>query len=249
MAPHSGAGGGVPSPKKDNAEARRLFRQSASTSTKFSQPLSGITHSLYFAFMHGYAEDRAATLEEAFLTGRQAVAADDRDADAHFALGRILYLRRDLDASIAECEAAVSYNPSFSHARFGLACALLYSGRWVEAVESSDRAIRLSPHDPLLWLFLTCKSMALLCSGDLDQAEDIARQATRLPVAEFSPYFALAGVLGHRNKIDEAQRAMQDLLRIKPEATIRLMEEILPFRNSADIGLLTEGLRKAGMPE
>jgi hypothetical protein len=63
--------------------------------------------------MHGYAEDRAATLEEAFLTGRQAVAADDRDADAHFALGRILYLRRDLDASIAECEAAVSYNPSF----------------------------------------------------------------------------------------------------------------------------------------
>jgi len=38
-------------------------------------------------------------------------------------------------------------------------------------------------------------------------------------------------------------------LRIKPEATIRLIEEILPFRNSADIDLLTEGLRKAGMPE
>jgi tetratricopeptide (TPR) repeat protein len=154
--------------KKDNAEARRLFRQSASTSTKFSQPLSRITHSLYFSFMHGYAEDRTATLEEAFLTGRQAVAIDDRDADAHLALGRILYLRRDLDASIAECKAAVSYNPSFSHAHIGLATATLFNGQWAESVESSDRAIRLSPHDPLLWIVLTVKALALLCSGDLD---------------------------------------------------------------------------------
>jgi hypothetical protein len=70
-----------------------------------------------------------------------------------------------------------------------------------------------------------------------------------LPVTEFTPHIALAGVLGHRNKIDEAKRAMQDLLRIKPEATIRHVEEILPFRNSADISLLTDGLRNAGMPE
>jgi adenylate cyclase len=235
--------------KKDNAEARRMFRQSASTSTKFSQPLSGITHSLYFSFMHGYAEDRTATLEEAFLTGRQAVAVDDRDADAHFALGRILYLRRDLDGSIAECETAVSYNPSFSHAHIGLATALLFNGRWAESIESSDRAIRLSPHDPLLFIVLTVKALALLFSGDLDQAEDVARQATRLPVAEFSPHIGLASVLGHLDRIDEAQQAMQDLLRMKPEATIRHIEEILPFRNSADIGLVTEGLRKAGMPE
>jgi adenylate cyclase len=235
--------------KKDNAEARRLFRQSASTSTKFSQPLSGITHSLYFSFMHGYAEDRTATLEEAFLTGRQAVAVDDRDADAHFALGRILYLRRDLDASIAECKIAVSYNPSFSHAHIGLATATLYNGQWAESIESSDRAIRLSPHDPLLWIVLTVKALALLYSADPDQAEDVARQATRLPVAEFSPHIALASILGHRKKNDEAQRAMQDLLRIKPEATIRHVEEMLPFKNPEDIDLLTDGLRKAGMPE
>ena len=235
--------------KKNNTEARRLFRQSASTSTSFSQPLSGITHSLYFAFMHGYPEDRAAALEEAFLTGRQAVAADERDADAHVALGRILYLRRDLGASIAEFEAAISHNPSFSHAHLGHATALLYNGNCKESVDECDCAIRLSPHDPQLWIALTVKALALLCSGNLDGAEDVTRQAVRLPVAEFSPYYALASVLSHKGKIDEAQRAMQDLLRLKPEANIRLIEEILPFKNPADIGLVTDGLRKAGLPE
>jgi adenylate cyclase len=235
--------------KKDNAEARRFFRQSAATSTTFSQPLSGITHSLYFAFMHGYADDRAATLEEAFLTGRQAVAADERDADAHFALGRILYLRRNLDSSIAEFEKAISLNPSLSHAHIGLATALLFDGRWKAAIESSDRAIRLSPHDPILWIFLVVKAVALQCSGDLDKAEEVSRLAVRLPVAEFSPLFGLASVLGQANKIQEAQEVMKDLLRLKPEATIRHMKEILPFRDPAHIGIITDGLRKAGMPE
>ena len=84
---------------------------------------------------------------------------------------------------------------------------------------------------------------------ELDQAEEIARRAARLPVVEFTPHMVLAGILGHRNKIGEARKAMRDLLRIRPEATIRYVEEILPFSNSVDMNLLSDGLRKAGLPE
>jgi len=71
----------------DNAEAQRLFRLASARSPTFAPAHSGLTHALYFAYMHGYPKDRSAALAEAFESGRRAVACDDRDADAHFALG------------------------------------------------------------------------------------------------------------------------------------------------------------------
>ena len=90
--------------------------------------------------MHGYAEDRPEALAEAFESGRKAVASDERDADAHFALGRTLYLKRELDASIAELQAAVAYNPNFAHAHLGLGPALMFAGERDRAIESLDRS-------------------------------------------------------------------------------------------------------------
>ncbi len=234
--------------QEDNAESQRLFRKAASTSANFAPAQSGLTHALYFSFMHGYAEDRSAVLDEAFETARKAVASDERDADAHFALGRILYLKRDLDASIAEFEAAVTYNPSFSHAHLGLGTALLFAGEWDRAIESCDRAIRLSPHDPLLWIVLVVKALALLGAKRHDQAEGVARHAARQPTAELTAYAVLAAILGHLGKDEEARIAMADLLRIKPDISANHIAQILPYRDSVDIEYVIEGLYKAGMP-
>ena len=234
--------------EEDNAEAQRLFKQTAVISPNFAPAKSGLTHALYFSFMHGYAQDRSAVLEEAFESGRQAIAFDERDADAHFALGRILQMKHELDASIAECEAAVTYNPSFAHAHLGLGTALLFAGDWTLAIESFDRAIRLSPHDPLLWIVLAAKSMALLGSKQLEEAEKTARQATRQPTAELSPYAVLAAILGQSGKDAEAQQAMADLLRIKQDISISHIEQIFPYRDKVNLEYLIEGLRKAGIP-
>ena len=234
--------------KEDNAEAQRLFKQTALISPNFAPAKSGLTHALYFSFMHGYAEDRSAVLDEAYESGRQAIVFDERDADAHFALGRILQMRHELDASIAECEAAVSYNPSYAHAHLGLGTALMFAGKWSPAIENLDRTIRLSPHDPLLWIVLTAKSMALLGLRQLEEAEETVRQATRQPTAELSPYAVLAAILGQSKKDAEAQQAMVDLLRIKPDVSISHIEQIFPFRDKENLAYLIEGLRIAGIP-
>ena len=112
----------------DNAEAQRLFKSAAEASETFAPARSGLTHALYYAFMHGYGEDRQATLDEAYHSGRAAVAADERDADAHFALGRILYLRHDLASSLKAFESAIARNENFAHAHLGHASALLFDG-------------------------------------------------------------------------------------------------------------------------
>ena len=233
--------------KADNAEAQRLFREAIASSENFAPAYSGLTHAFYYSYMHGYPTERDAVLSEAFETGRKAVAIDERDADVHFALGRILYLKRDYNASISELEAAVSFNSSFSHAHIGLATVLLYMGEWKRAIESSDRAIRLSPRDPLLWIVLVVKALALLCTGQLDQAEAAARLAARHPTAAVSTYIVLASVLGHLDNGAEARRVLADALLLKSDIDAVFVAQILPFENSENSEYVIEGLHKAGM--
>ena len=232
----------------DNAEAQRLFKRAITHAPHFSPAHSALTHALYFAFMHGYGDDTAVVLNEALGAGRDAVAADERDAEGHFALGRILYLRREHDASIAEFETAVAYNPSLAHAHLGLGTALVYSGFWDRAIESLDRAQRLSPHDPLLWIINTVRVMALLGTRRLEEAEAAARLSTRQPTAAVTAYFILAATLGQLGKQAEAADAMADVLAMKPDIDAGYISQILPFKNPDDLAYIIEGLHKAGMP-
>ena len=199
--------------------------------------------------MHGYPEDTSEVLAEAFETGGNSIASNDRDADAHFALGRILYLKHDHDASIAEFEAAVAYNPSFAHAHLGLGTALMFIGEWDRSVESCDRAIRLSPHDPLLWIITTARALALLGAKRLEKAEESARQSVRQPTAAVTAYFTLAATLGQLGKDEEARKAMVGVLRKKPDFSADYVAQILPFKNPEHREYVIEGLHKAGMPK
>ncbi len=234
--------------REDNAESQRLFRLANAHSPSFSPAQSGLAHALYFSFMHGYAGDRSVVLAEAFETARAAVASDERDADAHFALGRILYLRHEHDASLSEFDTAVTYNPNLAHAHLGHGTAMLYSGMWDRAIESIDRALRLSPHDPLIWIFNTVRAITFLVTKRLDQAEEDARQSIRQPTAAVTAFFILAATLGQLGKAEEARKVMADVLRMRPDFSAEYVAQILPFKNPANIEYIIDGLRKAGMP-
>ncbi len=233
--------------REDNAAAQRLFKRAVAAAPNFAPAHSGVAHALYFSFMHGYAEDRPATLVEAYDAGRAAVAADGRDADAHFALGRILYLRHDLDTSIAELEAAIALNPNFAHAHLGLGTALVFAGLWDRTIECCDLAVRLSPHDPLLWLFLIVKAFAFLGARRLEEAAATAREAVRQPTAAWTAYGILASALGHLGNVAQARDALADVLRLKPGLDAEHVRQILPFRDPAHLDYVVEGLRKAGL--
>jgi tetratricopeptide (TPR) repeat protein len=233
--------------REDNAEAWRLFGGARDASSNFAPALSGLTHAMYFAFMHGHAEDRSTLLQRAYETGRAAVVTDERDADAHFAFGRILYLRHDLDASTAEFEVAISQNPNFAHAHMGLGTALVFGGHFIRCLESCDQALRLSPKDPLQWTIQTVKGLAFVCMGRNEEAVDALQQGTRQPTAAWTTYCLLASALGHLDDSSRTQAAVDHTLRVKPDLNATHLREIFPFRDPAHFEILIEGLKKAGL--
>jgi len=234
---------------EDNAEAQRLFRRAIEASGNFAPAHAGLTHALYYAFMHGHAEDRQAALDEAYTSGRAAVAADDRDADAHFALGRILYLRHEIAASVKEVEAAVDQNPSFAHAHLGFATALLFDGQCERCIAACDQAARLSPHDPLMWTILTVKAQGLVGLEHYSEAVEAARDAVRQPTAPWTAYLVSAIASSLAGNTVEGAAALADVRRLKRNFSIDDLRPTFPFRDSNHIDRMIAGLHLAGLED
>ena len=229
---------------QDNNEAQQLFCRANEIAPDFSPAMSALTHALYYEYMHGYTDrNREQLLSDAFNISRNAIAADERDADAHFAIGRILYLRQELETSKVEFETAIALNPNFSHAYLGLGGALVFNGEFSRCIEVCDHALRLSPKDPIHWLFFTVKGMALLCSGNHQLAADALQQATRQPTAAWTAYLVLGSALGHLDRIQEARVSIEHVLAIKPDLHIDHLKEIFPFHSGEHFAILLDGLR------
>jgi adenylate cyclase len=229
----------------DNLEARRLFREAIRRDRHFSSAHAGLAYGHYLAHVFGYPE---VDLDEALSAGRQAVALDDRDALAHFALARVFNASHEHDSAIEGLEEAIRINPSFALAHSALGLSYCLTGRLEEGISEIDRAERLSPRDPALWTFESLRGLALALLGHLEEGLVTLRKATRRPNAEVWAFAWLAAILGHLGRQAEAQKAVEDLRRRKPDFAPDFMHQALGFTDRAHRDWLAEGLVKAGMP-
>ena len=115
-----------------------------------------------------------------------------------------------------------------------------------EAVRSFERAICMSPVDPLLHSTLTGIGLAFIGLGRFDEAIVVGKKALRQNPSFSSGYRCLASAFAHLGRDAEAHDAAAGLLEIDPAFTI---SAFIARGGQSNIKLLIEGLRKAGLPE
>jgi adenylate cyclase len=238
--------------KDDMTEAQRLFRQVHELDPAFATAYAFESYSHYLDTMLGFAEHPGESLEAAFTAAKKALALDDKDPVAYFALGRVVMLRGEHDASVAELEKAVELSPSFAQAHHGLGFALVLSARLEEAAEELDTAIRLSPRDPVLWGTMCFRSIACNLLQQYEAAADWARRAVHEPRAAgggYWPYAVLASALGNLGQTAEAREAVDEALQRKPDLSLAYLETTLPTKQPGGLETYFDGLRKAGLPD
>jgi adenylate cyclase len=98
----------------------------------------------------GASADPEADLKRADELVSHAPALDPTVAGAHNAKAWILREQERFEEAIAEWERTLAVDPADVSAVFGLAWDYLFLGQYEKGVELFDKAIRLSPHDPLL---------------------------------------------------------------------------------------------------
>ncbi len=165
------------------AEAQRILRRAQELDPGFATAYAFESYAHYLDVMLGFTEAPGESLEAASTAAKQALALDDKDPVAYFALGRVYMLQGKHDASIAELETAIALSPSFAQAHLGIGAALILSGRLEEAAEALDKAIRLSPRDPVLWGTMGFRSLTCILLQQYEAAAEWARRAVHEPRA------------------------------------------------------------------
>jgi TolB-like protein len=236
---------------KDLAEACRLLQRATDLDAGFTQAFAALGYALFAEVGLSYADSPIETLDEALRIANKSVALDDKEAMAHFALGRVHTLRGEYDESIAELRTAIDLNPSLAIAHFGLGVTLWLTEQFEEAISECDTAIRLSPRDPTIWAFYTIRAWARFSLMDYEAAVTDARRAIRNPAAQLWPHSVLASALSILDKREEANIALDNMLEINPGFT---PDDVMAAYSPLDPEALRphfktwiEGLRKAGL--
>ena len=234
--------------KETNAQARQLFERAVECDRGFGPAHGGLafTHLADVAF--GFGEQRDRSLDEALRTAETAVAIDDKDGLAHATLGRVYAWRGRDSIAIEELQTAIKIQPSSVMAHYSMGFPLISTGHPREAFDCFDTAARLSPHDPLGWLFDTMRAFARNLSGDPEAAIDWAERASRRPgIVSFWPLAHKASSLGHLGKRDEAQRAIDQARESEPRFSHAFLRGVMPFAQLEHLESYFDGLRKAGL--
>ena len=210
----------------DNREAQRLFRRAIELDPSLAEAYGFLSYSIVLSMVYFDAEPDDALLNEAVAIAKTGASLDERDALIRFMYGRALLARKSYSEALGELEIAAELNPNLAVVYCGLGDSLAYEGRIDEAVPYFQRAIDLSPHDPLRWAFYSYRALAHLFAREFDLAEEWARKATRIPNCHYWGFSHRVAALGHLQRSDEAggrsHRASADQsrlqLQIRPKA-------------------------------
>lgn len=232
--------------KEDDAAAQEYFRKAIAADPDYAQAIAALSVCLSQSMLSGWAEDPQRTITEAFELGQRAVFLDARDPLTHFALGLASLHKQQIALAMRAMEEAVRLNPSYAVAYVNLSNLNNYVGRPDKAFEFITRALRLSPNDPRVFMWMPALASSHYLSGRYEQAVEAGRYGLAIkPDYLHSARYVVAG-LGQLGKLDEAEAAIATLRRL--DASLADTAAFLGryYVDQKSLEHILEGLRKAG---
>jgi tetratricopeptide (TPR) repeat protein len=232
--------------RQDNVVAQALLEKATAIDPHYGQALGVLATSHTFGAHMGW-EDMATAAPNAERAAAAAILADSEDPWAHFALGGVYLFARRFDDSLAEFELALRLNPNFSLAQGYYGLALAYCGRWQEAISAAQRALLLSPRDPLSAVYCGIASYAQYVGRNYDEAMRLAREGIRQRADFVGAHRVLTAAAGMAGQTDVAKAALQELRRAQPNISLDWIARQMPIQRDAEREHYLEGFRRAGL--
>jgi TolB-like protein len=232
--------------RQDNVVAQALLEKAAAIDPNYGQAFGVLATSHTFSAHMGW-EDMATVAPIAERAAAAAILADSEDPWAHYALGCVYLFARRFDDSLAEFEAALGLNPNFSLAQGYYGLILAYCGRWEEAQSATQRALRLSPRDPLAAVYCGIASYAQFVGRNYEEAMRLAREGIRQRGDFVGAHRVLTAAAGIAGQNDVAKAALQELRRVQPNISLEWIAKEMPIKQDAEREHYLEGFRRAGL--
>jgi adenylate cyclase len=230
-----------------NQQARQLLKQSLELhqSARAAAALSVV---LSVAATNRWDSEGDAAYAEALRLATLAVQLDGRDPSARFALGLVHYHLREPHAAFEELTEVTRLMPSFAAAHANLAFLHNYFNRPEQAIEAAQTALRLSPTDPRVFMWLPGLAGGLYLARRYEDALVIGRRSLALKPDYLLGLRYVVAALGQLGRVEEAAVVLPLLQQLDP--TVAATEKYLRryYVSEEAMGHIFDGLRRGGMP-
>jgi adenylate cyclase len=161
----------------------------------------------------------------------------------------LVLLSHDYDRGLDLIDRSLAINPNSAQAWSHSGWLRFNVGEGNAAIEHFERAMRLSPVDPLAYQSKAGIAWGHFVEGRYQDAANWAEKA-----ASDQPKFntslrcrlAANGLLG---RTETAREALHALLQMEPDATVTKLRKLMPLKRAEHMAAYLDGLRKGGLPE
>lgn len=235
---------------RDFNEAHRLLLTLIDRGISQPTPYAWLANWHVLRVGQGWSEDER---QDAFLALDATKRALDLDADCSLALavdGFVhTHLLKRFDIAQDRYNQAIQVNPNDSMAWLLKGTLHAFMDEGAEAVDNTQRALKLTPLDPHRFFYNSLAAAACLSAGEFVRALELAQRSLRENRAHASTLRAMIGAQWNLGMHEDARKTAQELLRLEPTLTVSRYRERHPAASYRFGELVSSALRHAGIPE
>jgi adenylate cyclase len=198
--------------------------------------------------VYNWADDIAGSQAMARTLAERAAAMSGDDPITLAVLGAVHTFVHNHGTARVLLERAVTLDPNAAWAWSRLGWLENYADQPQKAIRNFERALRLSPIDPMNFNNYVGIGSAHEIAQEYSEAAALYRRALEERPNASWIYRNLAAALSGAGRVEEAKQAFADLMRSYPDLTVSKFKQAMVF-SAPVLDRMAENLRKLGLPE
>jgi adenylate cyclase len=234
--------------KEESAKALELLEKALAIDPEYPLALSlaGWCHAQ--RSVYNWADDLAESQAKARSLAELAAEMSGDDSLILAVLGAVHTFVRNHGTARVLLERAVTLDPNAAWAWSRLGWLEAYSDQSQKAIGNFERALRLSPMDPMNFNNYVGMGSAHEVAQEYDEAVAFYQRALEERPNASWLYRNIASSLSGAGRVDEAKQAFAEMLHYYPDLTISKFKQAMVC-SPATLDRMGENLRKLGLPE
>ena len=229
--------------------SERLFDEAIARDPGYATALAWRAYWHVLRVGQGWSPDATRDTAQAEHFARQALDCGNAEPMAFAVYGHIVsYLHKNFELAFQNFAAALDINPNTAQAWSWSALARAWLGDGPRAIEEINKAIALSPYDPLMYAYASNAGMAYLADGQYDRAIEYALSSLRENQTFTSAYRTLVMASQLAGRAEQARRTVHHLLQLEPGLTVAKFRDRYPGSAAPKAKLYCDALARAGVP-
>jgi adenylate cyclase len=234
----------------DFEEARRLLQELVDRGIRHPIPLAWLANWHVLRVQQGWSQDAR---QDTYLALEATKRALDIDPDCSLALAingfANVNLLKKFDVAYESYESALAINPSNSLAWLLKGTLHAFRSEGQQAVDHTERALKLSPLDPHRWFYDSLATTACLANQQYERGFELAQRSLRANRKHTSSWRVMTIAQWQLGRFDDARKSVQELMKLQPTLTVSGWLRSSPAADYPIGRAAAEVLRQAGVPE